>query len=641
MSYEHVIQAAPSDPTLKVALQHLAQMVREHERSINFIETHSSPHPGDPQPPCLTRLHNTSGAAGEFFETTAVAAQKHQDTDPAATLLPCVSTLVESLCWILQPTGTPMEEVISPLQSRLATDSQTAVARISDAVVQQHLRAWLRDVYAALNRLVVFVIANYPRGVWYGHHNRREIARHRRLRHPADVGDAPFEAVLRVSGPLHDEDVEQLSAALLAVSQAHTACLDVVRRTPPHRSAEQQQDHALFAPLNAALDRLSAACEGVIARREDARTQAHAVLEAGNLFTWLTATSEPCVVVEEAFGSADLYLTKTTSRGNVLLQQHGSNLTEEQQNLAKAAVVWASTLRDALRRLSLMVSYRYPRSVPWGEEVEAPMERRSDADQGSVPPTPLWCRPQTSRSVSSRGTSVRLGPNMHSVPSSAPPRHAKPSSISEEEEEVEGEKVASKEEVVADRAPPQSHPEASIPPKPSCRYDANSSTWVVEHYSQQLINEQTGEEQDPVFVTLPEETLESSHRVSIRDCLNTYVTVPSKVKSIVAEDCRLMKLQVAGVEEAIRFSSCERQEVLIETAAHAIHATQVQGLTIHMTGSTDIPVFTSSTTNVNITVMAVDADGEPEVRELALPEQYISTIQANDAVVTQEVKHSG
>lgn len=362
------------------------------------------------------------------------------------------------------------------------------------------------------------------------------------------------------------------------------------------------------------------------------------MLEAGNVFTWFAADSEPCVVIEEAFSSANTYVNKITARGNVQQeQQNGCALG--QQELAKATVMWAAMLREALEWVALLVLYRYPRAVPWGESLESPMPRfisgprppSAPRDRGEA--VPVWRRAQTAAEQVLRRQTHPSSSTTSSAAAPAPPTRRTQDAL-----------------VVGAMPPPSTTSKSAEPqpadaqqskPTPECTLDAVTQTWTVQHYHQPLVGPASGAKQEPVLVVLPEEKLDSSHLVRILDCFNTYMTIPVRVRGVAVERCRNSKLQLASSVGPVRISDTERQGVLIQTSALGVHAAKVNGLTIYLAEECNTPIVTRMASNVNVTVMARMPDGDQEVRELALPEQYITTIKEADQLVTREVTYSG
>ncbi|KAL0524849.1 LOW QUALITY PROTEIN: hypothetical protein Q4I28_003671 [Leishmania naiffi] len=120
----------------------------------------------------------------------------------------------------------------------------------------------------------------------------------------------------------------------------------------------------IFALLNTSLRELTNACEDAIDRREDDRLYPHAGLEAGDVFT-LTVDWEP-LAIQEAFDTANTYINTIADRENALLLQQGNGYVVEKPGLATTTVTWPVMLREALKRVVLLMLYCYPRAVPWG-----------------------------------------------------------------------------------------------------------------------------------------------------------------------------------------------------------------------------------------------------------------------------------
>ncbi|TPP54682.1 Adenylate cyclase associated (CAP) C terminal family protein [Leishmania donovani] len=597
--------------------------------SLNMPYTHSRPNAdaasataydddGDTEPACVYTFR-------VMYDGAITAASSSSSLTEDA--LQCIGVLIESLGWALHRsiafTGdaqgylTSMQQKLSALSTHAmsafepgratlsSSSTSPATSNTAVAALAIVLPAWLRQANVALSTLSHFVSKTYPHGPWFAHHNRRAVERSRRLRHPSDVGEAPFETLVRAASRVQDRDVEALSKVVLRVAQAHTQCL----------------------------------AADVIRRREDDRPHAHAVLEAGNVFTWLATDLEPCVVIEEAFSSANTYIKKITARGNVLLLQQENGCAIGQRELAKATVTWAVMLRDALERMVLLVLYRYPRAVPWGESLESRMPRYiSEPRPPSVPrdrgeAVPVWRRSQTAAEQVVRPPTHPPSSTISSTAAPAPPMPRTQGAV-----------------VVGAMPPPSKASKFAEPqptdaqqskPTPECTFDAVTQTWTVQHYHQPLVSPASGAKQEPVLVVLPEEKLDSRHLVRILDCFNTYVTIPVKVRGVAVERCQNSKLQLASSVGPVRISDTERQEVLIETSAPGVHAAKVSGLTIHLAEECNTPIVTRMASNVNATVTVRMPDGDQEVRELALPEQYITTIKEVDQLVTREVTYSG
>lgn len=641
---------------LTAAQAQLQEMVREHTRTLLYMETHGVPDDtaGDAVPFSLVPLHAVyDGACTSIQDSIAGLMQAQQTpqqtelrTECVRALLQCVEVLVQALGWVLQPASstTRTAETMTGLQQRLDETAAQAAEECPSPSGDNHndsdttaaVSAWLDQAQASLSDLALFVTATYPSGAWFANRNRRATVRSRRLRHPSDIDDAPFTALLRAARSTEDDDVTLLSEVLRGVAQAHTQCLATVRVTET-RPTDTAALAAIFAPLNAAINTLSTTCEDVISRREEDRPHAHAVLEAGNLFTWLTTKQEPCVVAEEAYGSANTYLNKITARGNVLLLQQETGFAVDRPDLTKATVTWASMLREVLQRVMLMVVYRYPRHVPWGEMVEAAMTRRSaprppsEPRRGSREGEPVWRRGGASAAAAAEG---RTAPRVHQQQEHQP---APPASLPPP---PPPEPTAASAAAAPRVTSPSPSPAEGAAAPPSCTYDAVTQTWTVQSYHQPLISPTSGAEQEPVYVVLPEEEVHPSHLVRIHRCFNTYVTVPAKVKGVSVQHCQHTKLQLAGSHGPVRIADTEKQEMLIETSAPSVHATRVTGLVLHLAGSHAVDIVTKLTTDVNVNVMVEAADGEQEVRELALPAQYISTITGGDVLTTKEVTYS-
>ncbi|KAL0505130.1 LOW QUALITY PROTEIN: hypothetical protein Q4I31_003731 [Leishmania lindenbergi] len=155
----------------------------------------------------------------------------------------------------------------------------------------------------------------------------------------------------------------------------------------------------IFAPLNTSLRELTNACEDATDRREDDRLYPHAGLEAGDVFT-LTVDWEP-LVIQEAFDTANTYINKIADRENALLLQQGNGYVVEKPGLATTTVTWPVMLREALKRVVLLVLYRYPRAVPWGgDSLESLMPRHTCKSHPPFTPrglsviAPVWRRAQ-------------------------------------------------------------------------------------------------------------------------------------------------------------------------------------------------------------------------------------------------------
>ncbi|TPP49335.1 Adenylate cyclase associated (CAP) C terminal family protein [Leishmania donovani] len=625
-------------PYVAAAQNALQEVLREHARLLTYMETHSRPNAdaasataydddGDTEPACvytfrvmydgaITAVQDSvvaaaQRAAGNFFRAKA-SLEASSSSSLTEDALQCIGVLIESLGWALHRsiafTGdaqgylTSMQQKLSALSTHAmsafepgratlsSSSTSPATSNTAVAALAIVLPAWLRQANVALSTLSHFVSKTYPHGPWFAHHNRRAVERSRRLRHPSDVGEAPFETLVRAASRVQDRDVEALSK-------------DVIRR------------------------------------REDDRPHAHAVLEAGNVFTWLATDLEPCVVIEEAFSSANTYIKKITARGNVLLLQQENGCALGQRELAKATVTWAVMLRDALERMVLLVLYRYPRAVPWGESLESRMPRYiSEPRPPSVPrdrgeAVPVWRRSQTAAEQVVRPPTHPPSSTISSTAAPAPPMPRTQGAV-----------------VVGAMPPPSKASKFAEPqptdaqqskPTPECTFDAVTQTWTVQHYHQPLVSPASGAKQEPVLVVLPEEKLDSRHLVRILDCFNTYVTIPVKVRGVAVERCQNSKLQLASSVGPVRISDTERQEVLIETSAPGVHAAKVSGLTIHLAEECNTPIVTRMASNVNATVTVRMADGDQERRELALPEQYITTIKEVDQLVTREVTYSG
>ncbi|CAG9573439.1 hypothetical protein LMJF_21_0891 [Leishmania major strain Friedlin] len=675
-------------PQVAAAQNALQKVLREHTRLLTYMETHSRPNADaasataddddDTEPACvytfrvmydgaITAVHDSvvaatqqrQRAAGSFSRAKA-SLEASSSSSLTEDVLQCMETLIESLGWALhrsiaftgdaQSYFTPMQQKLSALSThamsasepgratRSLSSTSPATSNTAVAALAIVLPAWLRQANVALSTLSHFVSKTYPHGPWFAHRNRRAVVRSRRLRHPSDVGEAPFETLVRAASRVQDRDVEALSEAVLRVAQAHTQCLAAVRATS-ERPRDRPSLAKIFAPLNTSLNGLTATCEDVIRRREDDRPHAHAVLEAGNVFTWLATDLEPCVVIEEAFSSANTYINKITARGNVLLLQQENGCALGQQELARATVTWAAMLREALERMVLLVLYRYPRAVPWGESLESPMPRYiSKPRPPSVPrdrgeAVPVWRRAQTAAEQVARRPTHPPSSTTSSTAAPAPPMPRTQDAL------VVG--AMPPPNTVLKSAEPQPTDAQQSKPTPECTFDAVTQTWTVQHYHQPLVGPASGAKQEPVLVVLPEEKLDSSHLVRILDCFNTYVTIPVKVRGVAVERCQNSKLQLASSVGPVRISDTERQEVLIETSAPGVHAAKVNGLTIHLTEAYNTSIVTRMASNVNVTVTARMPDGDQEVRELALPEQYITTIKEADQLVTREVTYSG
>ncbi|KPI89027.1 hypothetical protein ABL78_1840 [Leptomonas seymouri] len=651
--------------SLTAAQEQLLQVVREHTQALLHMETHGRPTSvtadgvGDESWRLVSFHAVYDNACKSIRDSIAGLRQLQHDpretnADQVTCLLRCVETLVQALGWVLQPASpTPQTaDIMSVLQHRLSELSAQATGGSFSDIASHSTRAgdtennksaaadWLNQANAALCDLACFATKTYPHGAWFANRNRRAVVRSRRVRHPSDVGDAPFQALVLASHSTEDDDVTLLSEAMLSVAQAYTRCLAAVRSTEV-RPTELEALAEIFAPLNSAINELSSTCEDVINRREDDRPHAHAVLEACNIFTWLTSRHEPCVVVEEAFGSANTYLTKVAARGNMLLLQQEMGLAVDRPDLTKAMLTWASMLREALQRVMLMVIYRYPQHVPWGEMIETtmprnppplPTEPRRGAHGG---PQPVWRRSAAASAsrtpVAPSAQGPEAVPHSHPVPppaSSLPPPPPPPPAAAE---------VNATAPFPAPTAPNASPVATSM----SVAFDSATSTWTVQHYRQPLLSAVSGEEQEPVYVVLPEEEVQWNHSVHILHCFNAYVTVPKKVKGVTVQHCQHTKLQLAGAIGPVRVSDSERQEMLIEASAPSVYAKRVTGLVLHLAGSHETEIITALTTDVNVNVVVKMADGDQEVRELALPAQFISTVGDGDALHTREVTYSG
>ncbi|KAG5479813.1 hypothetical protein LSCM4_05821 [Leishmania orientalis] len=708
-------------PRVAVAQNALHEVLQEHTRLLNYMETHGRPKAdavliategdgdGESEPTCVYTFRIVYDGAITIVQDGVVAAmQQRAAGDPSRSDAPlqapsslslienalqCIAVLIESLGWVLHRPSAFAGGAKSYLASRqLLLDlfsthamsackpglaalppSSTSPATSSTAAANRAtvLAAWLHQAHMALSTLSHFVSGTYPHGPWFAHRNRRSIVRSRHLRPPSDVGEAPFEMLVRAASRVQNADVTALSTAVLSVAQAHTKCLSVVRATR-ERPRDRSNLANIFAALNTSLNELTGTCEDVIRRRDDYRPHAHAVLEAGSVFTWLTTDLEPCVVIEEAFGSANTYINKITARGNVLLQQRESDFAVQHPGLAKANVRWAAMLRDALQRMVLMVMYRYPRVVPWGESLESPMPRYTGEprppfaprDHGEV--APVWRRAQLASERVMRQQAHPPSPATSSMAGAEPPTPSVGEALTPPPATTPAPPVLRSHDALVligmepsasslPLPPPSPSPPSSTAPKraelplaeslqskptPKCTFDPITQTWVVQHYYQSLVDAASGTV-EPVLVTLPGEKLDSSHLVRILDCFNTFVTIPVRVRGVAVERCRHSKLQMAGSSGPVRISDTERQEMLIETSSPLVYAAKVRGLMIHLGEGRDTEIATSMASNVNVTVTVNMPDGEQEVRELALPEQYISIIKEMDQLVTSEVTYSG
>jgi hypothetical protein len=672
-------------PRFTAAQNHLSEVLREHTRLLQYMETHGRPagegtDGAELEPACLVAFHAVYDSAFQAIRdsidglshTQPPQQQQHNaaaDLNRLICLLKCVGLLTEALGWVLQCPASPTQHTanaMSALQHRFGEESAQVAAMTpssssrassvpeAEAVVVN----WVRQAQTALSDLANYVSKTYPYGAWFGHRNRRAAVRSRRLRHPSDIGEGPFKSLVLASRSVEDDDITLLSAALLTVAQAHMTCLTAVRTTAS-RPTDPAALVELFMPLNNAMNELTATCEDVIGRREDDRPHAHAVLEAGNIFTWLTTQQEPCVVAEEAFGSANTYLSKITARGNVLLLQQESGFAVDRPDLTKAMVTWASMLREVLQRVMLMVVYRYPRHVPWGEMVETSMSR----SQPRLPSEPRsGSREGQQQPVWRRAASASPNQSAPALPATSPPVPAPPMEQHHHQQQQQPQPASpppppssvppppppqTASSAAASAAPAEAAKDAAPAilcdrnPSPSCVFDTVTSTWTVQHYHQPLVSAESGAEQEPVFVVLPEDDVQQSHFVRIQHCFNTYVTVPRKVKGVAVEHCQHTKLQLAGAIGPVRITDTEKQEMLIEQSAPSVHATRVTGLILHLAGSHETEIITKLATDVNVNVMVEMADGDTEVRELALPAQFISTIGAGDVLHTKEVTYSG
>ncbi|KPA78246.1 hypothetical protein ABB37_06400 [Leptomonas pyrrhocoris] len=631
---------------LTAAQEHLSDVVREHTQTLLYMETHGHPDgevdDGTEQAPwCVLSFRAVYDNACASVQGSIVALSAPQlgareaDTQLTIHFLEAVDVLLQALGWVLEPASPTLNtaDTMSNLQHRLHEVSAEAIKSVSsDALTSDDNKEragkvddWLTLAHVALFDLSSFASKTYPNGAWFANRNRRAAVRSRCTPYPTDIDETPFKALVLASRSVEDDDVTLLSEALLRGAQAHTQCLAAVRSTE-ERPTDPAALAQLFAPLNNAINDLSSTCEDVISRREDDRPHAHAVLEAGNIFTWLTTTQEPCVVVEEACGSANTYLGKIIARGKVLLLQQDMGAAADRPDLTKATVTWASMLRDVLQRVMLMVVYRYPRRVPWGEMMEASMARKkpqppSEPRNGSREGSqhhhqPLWRR---GASVAARGAP----PAASSPPSSVPPP---PSAAAEEN-------TAS-----AHAPPPAADPDAT---SPSCVFDADSKTWTVQYYHRPLISAGSGEEAEPLYIALPEAEVQPNHSVHLHHCFHAYVVVPQKVRGVTVEQCEHTRLQLAGVTGPVRLRESVKQGLLIQESAPSVYATRVRGLTIYLAGSHATEIITRLTTDVNVNVSVETAEGDQDTQELALPAQFITIIGDADTLRTKEVTYSG
>ena len=155
--------------------------------------------------------------------------------------------------------------------------------------------------------------------------------------------------------------------------------------------------------------------------------------------------------------------------------------------------------------------------------------------------------------------------------------------------------------------------------------------WIVEYCGD-------GDSLDREHITL-EDSIKMNHAIFINRCNNCYINIVGKVNSIQIVECLNVQVQFSETVGPIEITNSERMEVLVTKHCPQLMSSKVKELTLHLAGSVETDIVTSCTSNMNVTYQVVDAEGDKDSIEVAVPEQFMHKLAKRNKITTTLVSH--
>lgn len=160
--------------------------------------------------------------------------------------------------------------------------------------------------------------------------------------------------------------------------------------------------------------------------------------------------------------------------------------------------------------------------------------------------------------------------------------------------------------------------------KKPAKFQLDGNKWQVENQenNKQLIISET----------------ESKHVVYIFGCVGSTIQIKGKVNAITVDGCKRTAVVLDTAISGIEVVNCSSLEVQVTGKVPSIAIDKTSGIQLYLSKDTlDAEIVTSKSSEMNV---MLPAEGDADMIELPLPEQYKTIIQ-NNKLITETVQHSG
>lgn len=348
---------------------------------------------------------------------------------------------------------------------------------------------------------------------------------------------------------------------------------------------------------------------------------------------WVTYDTKPTKFINEMIGAARFY-------GDRVLREHKEKNPE--------MVDWVRSYYDILTALEKYVKNQHPMGVTWnakgidaGEALAASKQTASTVSGfgSGAPPPPPPPGPPPILSLDGPPTPAPSGGDINSVFNELNRGSAVTAGLKKVDKSQMTHKnpeLRASSTVPARRdssgslrakspAPPTRAKPASLTKKKPAKLELEGNKWIVEYFE----NEQN--------LVISETELNQS--VFLFRCKNTTVQIKGKVNTITMNECTKTNVVADALVAGIDVIKSNSFALQVLHKIPTVQVDQCDGGTIYVSEeSTDVEVFTSKSSSINIYIPGAGDDGD--YAECAVPEQLRHTIKGGQ-LTSEIVEHSG
>jgi len=129
---------------------------------------------------------------------------------------------------------------------------------------------------------------------------------------------------------------------------------------------------------------------------------------------------------------------------------------------------------------------------------------------------------------------------------------------------------------------------------------------------------------------------QAKHTCYIYRCTNSTIQIKGKVNAITLDDCTKVAIVFDTVVASFEIVNCKSVEIQVTGKVPSFAIDKTSGVQLYLSKSAlDTEIVTSKSSEMNV---LIPQDGEDDMVEVAIPEQYKTSVSGNK-LVTEIVNH--